>query len=104
MIISSYMIGAFKKFLTRKKHPEPIPDWFDVWQDVMPKITPFNQRHIPACVAHTTVIRGNTSWDMSLIKRGYFRHNILPHIKPIRNRFWVFLPSKKFFKGTNHVA
>ena len=49
------MIGAFKKFLTRKKHPEPIPDWFDVWQDVMPKITPFNQRHIPACVAHTTV-------------------------------------------------
>ena len=56
-------------FLKRKirqvnslKTPESIPDWSEVWQDVIPKLTHFNQRHIPACVAHATVTTMQIEW------------------------------------------
>lgn len=41
---------------------ESIPNWSEVWQDVMPRLTRFNQRHIPACVAHTTVTTMQIEW------------------------------------------
>lgn len=39
-----------------------IPDWSGVCDDVIPKLTRFNQRHIPACVAHTTVSMMQIEW------------------------------------------
>lgn len=44
------------------KIAKPIPNWSEVWQDVMPKLTRFNQRHIPACVAHTTATTMQIEW------------------------------------------
>ncbi len=40
---------------------EPVP-WSEVWQDVMPQLTRFHQRHIPACVAHATVSIMQAEW------------------------------------------
>jgi len=39
-----------------------IPDWSEVCDDVIPKLTHFNQRHIPACVAHTTATMMQVEW------------------------------------------
>ena len=41
------------------KQPAP---WSEIWQDVMPKMTRFNQRHIPACVAHATATQMQVEW------------------------------------------
>lgn len=47
------------KDLRIKKH---IPDWSEVCDDVIPKLTRFNQRNIPACVAHATVSMMQIEW------------------------------------------
>lgn len=44
------------------KIKENIPDWSEVCDDVIPKLTRFNQRHIPACVAHATVSMMQIEW------------------------------------------
>lgn len=39
-----------------------IPDWSEVWQEISLKIPPFNQRHIPACVAHVVATTMKIEW------------------------------------------
>lgn len=39
-----------------------IPDWSEVYEDVIPKLTVFNQRNIPACVSHATVTMMQIEW------------------------------------------
>lgn len=38
------------------------PDWSKSYQDIIPKLTSFNQRDIPACVAHTTASMMQIEW------------------------------------------
>lgn len=44
------------------KNRGTIPDWSEVYEDVISKLTVFNQRNIPACVAHTTVTMMQIEW------------------------------------------
>ncbi|MEK7185508.1 MAG: hypothetical protein AAB726_02705 [Patescibacteria group bacterium] len=53
-----YTSGIARTFGIQKN----IPYWSEVWEDVMSKITPFNQRDIPACVAHATVSSMQIEW------------------------------------------
>jgi len=53
-----YTNGVAKKFGFYRN----IPEWSEVCEDVMSKITPFNQRYIPACVAHTTATMMKIEW------------------------------------------
>ena len=42
--------------------PNFMPNWSESHRDVIPKLTVFNQRHIPACVAHSTVTMMQIEW------------------------------------------
>ena len=56
--IKIYTIGIARYFGIQKS----IPLWSEVWTDVMPKITRFNQRDTLSCVAHTTVSLMQIEW------------------------------------------
>ena len=55
-------LRRIRSFFKTRKNRETIPDWSEVYEDVIPKMTVFNQRNIPACVAHTTATMMQIEW------------------------------------------
>ena len=62
MKIINLFSRIFKRGSADLKISKSIPDWSEVREEVMSKITRFNQRDIPACVAHTTVTLMQIEW------------------------------------------
>jgi hypothetical protein len=59
------MLNFLKRKIRQIKdsmNSKTIPDWSEIYEDVIPRLKVFNQRNIPACASHAIVTMMQVEW------------------------------------------